>query len=185
MYLPGVQERKELMEGGRSRGGRKEGREEKEKCVASPIALKTMPAGVVLETPIYQHGNSAANLLPCVYTAGKWRTKLDQASRPLILSVPGGPITGLEVALTDLQSSRNNVLHHTEEISVDRLVVRRGQAFNITLYFKNRGFQPGIDSIIFVAETGEGLAHEMCVCVCVDTHAYMVYMCVFMWFVCV
>ncbi|KAL1785874.1 erythrocyte membrane band [Sigmodon hispidus] len=63
-------------------------------------------------------------------------------------------LAGLEVALTDLQSSRNNVRHRTEEISVDRLIVRRGQAFNITLYFKNRGFQPGMDSIIFVAETG-------------------------------
>uniref|UniRef100_G1SDI9 Protein-glutamine gamma-glutamyltransferase 5 n=1 Tax=Oryctolagus cuniculus TaxID=9986 RepID=G1SDI9_RABIT len=61
---------------------------------------------------------------------------------------------GLEVALTDLQSSRNNVRHHTEEIAVDRLLVRRGQAFLITLYFRNRGFQPGLDNIIFVAETG-------------------------------
>ncbi|KAM7327481.1 hypothetical protein ACRRTK_013848 [Alexandromys fortis] len=66
----------------------------------------------------------------------------------------GYPFTGLEVALTDLQSSRNNVRHRTEEISVDRLVVRRGQAFSITLYFKNRGFQPGMDSITFVTETG-------------------------------
>lgn len=80
------------------------------------------------------------------------------------LSVSGCPFTGLEVALTDLQSSRNNVRHHTEEISVDRLVVRRGQAFSITLYFKNRGFQPGMDSITFVTETGEELAHRICVC---------------------
>ncbi|XP_059115525.1 protein-glutamine gamma-glutamyltransferase 5 isoform X2 [Peromyscus eremicus] len=67
---------------------------------------------------------------------------------------------GLEVALTDLQSSRNNVRHHTEEISVDRLIVRRGQAFSITLYFKNRGFQPGMDSIIFVTETGDAVYLE-------------------------
>ncbi|XP_028622904.1 protein-glutamine gamma-glutamyltransferase 5 isoform X3 [Grammomys surdaster] len=67
---------------------------------------------------------------------------------------------GLEVALTDLQSSRNNVLHHTEEISVVRLVVRRGQAFCITLYFKNRGFQPGMDSIMFVAETADAVYLE-------------------------
>nr|XP_042131974.1 protein-glutamine gamma-glutamyltransferase 5 [Peromyscus maniculatus bairdii] len=66
----------------------------------------------------------------------------------------GCPIPGLEVAFTDLQSYRNNVRHRTEEISVDRLIVRRGQAFSITLYFKNRGFQPGMDSIIFVTETG-------------------------------
>lgn len=61
---------------------------------------------------------------------------------------------GLEVALTDLQSSWNNVRHHTEEISSNRLLVRRGQAFNITLYFRNRAFQPGLDNIIFVTETG-------------------------------
>ncbi|XP_060030475.1 protein-glutamine gamma-glutamyltransferase 5 [Erinaceus europaeus] len=61
---------------------------------------------------------------------------------------------GLEVAVTDLQSSRNNVQHHTEEISLERLLVRRGQAFSITLYFRNRSFQPGLDSIIFVVETG-------------------------------
>ncbi|XP_021011935.1 protein-glutamine gamma-glutamyltransferase 5 isoform X3 [Mus caroli] len=67
---------------------------------------------------------------------------------------------GLEVALTDLQSSQNNVQHHTEEISVDRLVVRRGQAFSITLYFKNRGFQPGMDSIMFVAETADAVYLE-------------------------
>ncbi|XP_041535131.1 protein-glutamine gamma-glutamyltransferase 5 isoform X2 [Microtus oregoni] len=67
---------------------------------------------------------------------------------------------GLEVALTDLQSSRNNVRHRTEEISVDRLVVRRGQAFSITLYFKNRGFQPGMDSITFVTETGDAVYLE-------------------------
>uniref|UniRef100_A0A4W2C8L7 protein-glutamine gamma-glutamyltransferase n=1 Tax=Bos indicus x Bos taurus TaxID=30522 RepID=A0A4W2C8L7_BOBOX len=63
-------------------------------------------------------------------------------------------VEGLEVALTDLQSSWNNVQHHTDEISSSRLLVRRGQAFNITLYFRNRAFQPGLDNIIFVTETG-------------------------------
>ncbi|XP_019500459.1 PREDICTED: protein-glutamine gamma-glutamyltransferase 5 [Hipposideros armiger] len=63
-------------------------------------------------------------------------------------------MAGLELSVTDFQSSWNNMWHHTEEISSDRLLVRRGQAFNITLYFKNRGFQPGLDNIIFVVETG-------------------------------
>lgn len=45
--------------------------------------------------------------------------------------------------------------HHTEEISFDHLIVRRGQAFNIILYFRNRGFEPDLDNIVFVAETGE------------------------------
>ncbi|XP_036124614.1 protein-glutamine gamma-glutamyltransferase 5 [Molossus molossus] len=61
---------------------------------------------------------------------------------------------GLELSVTDLQSSQNNVRHRTEEISSDLLIVRRGHPFNITLYFKNRGFQPGMDNIIFVVETG-------------------------------
>uniref|UniRef100_A0A8C0SVY2 protein-glutamine gamma-glutamyltransferase n=2 Tax=Canis lupus familiaris TaxID=9615 RepID=A0A8C0SVY2_CANLF len=64
---------------------------------------------------------------------------------------------GLEVALTDLQSAWNNVQHHTEEISSERLLVRRGQAFNITLYFRNRGFQPGLDNVIFMAETEDSV----------------------------
>ncbi|KAK2500014.1 hypothetical protein MC885_010344 [Smutsia gigantea] len=40
------------------------------------------------------------------------------------------------------------------EISADRLLVRRGQPFSITLYFRNRGFHPNWDNIIFVTETG-------------------------------
>uniref|UniRef100_A0A8C0RP17 protein-glutamine gamma-glutamyltransferase n=1 Tax=Canis lupus familiaris TaxID=9615 RepID=A0A8C0RP17_CANLF len=64
---------------------------------------------------------------------------------------------GLEVALTDLQSAWNNMQHHTEEISSERLLVRRGQAFNITLYFRNRGFQPGLDNVIFMAETEDSV----------------------------
>ncbi|KAM9093633.1 LOW QUALITY PROTEIN: protein-glutamine gamma-glutamyltransferase 5 [Megaptera novaeangliae] len=71
-----------------------------------------------------------------------------------LLSGPGCPVTGLEVALINLQSSWNNARHHTEEISSDHLLVCRGQAFNITLYFRNQAFQPGLDNIIFLAETG-------------------------------
>ncbi|ELK05493.1 Protein-glutamine gamma-glutamyltransferase 5, partial [Pteropus alecto] len=67
---------------------------------------------------------------------------------------PGCPILGLELSVIDFRSSWNNMRHHTEEISSDRLLVRRGQAFNITLYFSNRGFQLGLDNIIFVVETG-------------------------------
>ncbi|ELW48108.1 Protein-glutamine gamma-glutamyltransferase 5 [Tupaia chinensis] len=61
---------------------------------------------------------------------------------------------GLEVAVTDFRCYWNNVRHHTEEISIDRLLVRRGQDFNIILYFRNRGFQLGLDNIVFVVETG-------------------------------
>ena len=106
-----------------------------------------------------------------VRTTTKWWTRLDQTPHPCSLVCPRCPITGLEVALTDLQSSWNNVQHHTDEISSSRLLVRRGQAFNITLYFRNRAFQPGLDNIIFVTETGEDsswLAGVPRVCVCVS-----------------
>ncbi|XP_043836501.1 protein-glutamine gamma-glutamyltransferase 5 [Dromiciops gliroides] len=62
--------------------------------------------------------------------------------------------TALEVSVSDFQFYQNNVQHHTEEISVQRLLVRRGQAFCITLYFKNRGFLSNMDKIIFITETG-------------------------------
>ncbi|XP_036592587.1 protein-glutamine gamma-glutamyltransferase 5 [Trichosurus vulpecula] len=62
--------------------------------------------------------------------------------------------TGLEVSVSDFQCYQNNVQHHTEEMSFQRLIVRRGQAFSITLYFKNRGFQLDMDKIIFITETG-------------------------------
>ncbi|XP_027725824.1 protein-glutamine gamma-glutamyltransferase 5 isoform X2 [Vombatus ursinus] len=39
-------------------------------------------------------------------------------------------------------------------MSFQRLIVRRGQDFSITLYFKNRGFQLDMDKIIFITETG-------------------------------
>ncbi|XP_020864933.1 protein-glutamine gamma-glutamyltransferase 5 [Phascolarctos cinereus] len=62
--------------------------------------------------------------------------------------------TGLEVSVSDFQCYQNNMQHHTEEISFQRLIVRRGQAFSVTLYFKNRGFQSDMDKIIFITETG-------------------------------
>ncbi|XP_068961795.1 protein-glutamine gamma-glutamyltransferase 5 isoform X1 [Petaurus breviceps papuanus] len=61
---------------------------------------------------------------------------------------------GLEVSVSDFQFYQNNVQHHTDEISFQRLIVRRGQAFSITLYFKSRGFQSDMDKIIFITETG-------------------------------
>uniref|UniRef100_F6Z8F3 Protein-glutamine gamma-glutamyltransferase 5 n=1 Tax=Monodelphis domestica TaxID=13616 RepID=F6Z8F3_MONDO len=62
--------------------------------------------------------------------------------------------TGLEMIVSDFQCYQNNVQHHTEEISFQRLIVRRGQNFSIILYFKNRGFMLDMDKIIFITETG-------------------------------
>uniref|UniRef100_A0A5F8HBE0 protein-glutamine gamma-glutamyltransferase n=1 Tax=Monodelphis domestica TaxID=13616 RepID=A0A5F8HBE0_MONDO len=63
--------------------------------------------------------------------------------------------TGLEMIVSDFQCYQNNVQHHTEEISFQRLIVRRGQNFSIILYFKNRGFMLDMDKIIFITETAD------------------------------
>ncbi|XP_060030481.1 protein-glutamine gamma-glutamyltransferase Z [Erinaceus europaeus] len=59
----------------------------------------------------------------------------------------------LELRSVDLHTRRNNKEHHTQEMGLKRLIVRRGQAFAISLHL-SRPFRPGSDSITFVAETG-------------------------------
>ncbi|XP_006831948.1 PREDICTED: protein-glutamine gamma-glutamyltransferase Z [Chrysochloris asiatica] len=63
------------------------------------------------------------------------------------------PVAVLELTSADLQTPRNNKEHHTLEMGLKRLIVRRGQAFVIVLNF-NRSFRPQFDNISFVAETG-------------------------------
>uniref|UniRef100_G3TGM3 protein-glutamine gamma-glutamyltransferase n=1 Tax=Loxodonta africana TaxID=9785 RepID=G3TGM3_LOXAF len=63
------------------------------------------------------------------------------------------PVAALELSSADLQSPRNNKEHHTQEMGLKRLIVRRGQVFTIILNF-SRSFQPRTDSLTFVAETG-------------------------------
>lgn len=60
----------------------------------------------------------------------------------------------MQLESVDLQSSRNNREHHTQEMGVKRLTVRRGQLFYLRLSF-SRPFQSQSDHITFVAETGE------------------------------
>ncbi|XP_007933514.1 protein-glutamine gamma-glutamyltransferase Z [Orycteropus afer afer] len=62
-------------------------------------------------------------------------------------------VAALELRSIDLQSLKNNKEHHTQEMGLKRLIVRRGQAFTIVLSF-NRSFQPQTDNITFMAETG-------------------------------
>ncbi|XP_049754944.1 protein-glutamine gamma-glutamyltransferase Z [Elephas maximus indicus] len=62
-------------------------------------------------------------------------------------------VAALELSSADLQSPKNNKEHHTQEMGLKRLIVRRGQAFTIILNF-SRSFQPRTDSLTFVAETG-------------------------------
>uniref|UniRef100_A0A2K6JRN9 protein-glutamine gamma-glutamyltransferase n=1 Tax=Rhinopithecus bieti TaxID=61621 RepID=A0A2K6JRN9_RHIBE len=62
-------------------------------------------------------------------------------------------VATLQLESADLQSSRNNLEHHTQEMGVKRLTVRRGQLFYLRLSF-SRPFQSQSDHITFVAETG-------------------------------
>ncbi|XP_029470560.1 protein-glutamine gamma-glutamyltransferase 5-like isoform X1 [Rhinatrema bivittatum] len=61
---------------------------------------------------------------------------------------------GLEVAFSDLQCDKNNLKHHTADISTSRLILRRGEYFVIKIQLKPRGFQAKTDQITFTAETG-------------------------------
>ncbi|XP_053452017.1 protein-glutamine gamma-glutamyltransferase Z isoform X2 [Nycticebus coucang] len=61
-------------------------------------------------------------------------------------------VAALELRSVDLQSPRNNKEHHTKEMGLRRLILRRGQLFTIQLGF-NRPVQPQTDTITFVAET--------------------------------
>uniref|UniRef100_A0A7N8XGX2 Protein-glutamine gamma-glutamyltransferase 2 n=1 Tax=Mastacembelus armatus TaxID=205130 RepID=A0A7N8XGX2_9TELE len=48
----------------------------------------------------------------------------------------------------------NNTDHRTDLNDVDRLIVRRGQPFTISLYLRSGTYQPGVSSLNFIAETG-------------------------------
>ncbi|XP_077192304.1 protein-glutamine gamma-glutamyltransferase 5-like [Paroedura picta] len=61
---------------------------------------------------------------------------------------------GLQLASIDWQSPRNNQRHRTAGISTQRPIVRRGEAFDLRLHFRARGYQPGVDAIHLIAETG-------------------------------
>ncbi|XP_058521952.1 protein-glutamine gamma-glutamyltransferase Z [Ochotona princeps] len=62
-------------------------------------------------------------------------------------------MAALELTSVDLQNSQNNKEHHTQEMGLGRLIVRRGQLFHIRLGF-HRPFQPHSDHVTFVVETG-------------------------------
>uniref|UniRef100_A0A3P9QFK8 Protein-glutamine gamma-glutamyltransferase 2 n=1 Tax=Poecilia reticulata TaxID=8081 RepID=A0A3P9QFK8_POERE len=62
---------------------------------------------------------------------------------------------GLEVfRLVDLHSDTNNNEHHTSEISVTELIVRRGQAFKLTLKL-SQPFNLGFDQLIMTVVTDD------------------------------
>ncbi|XP_038595679.1 protein-glutamine gamma-glutamyltransferase 2-like [Micropterus salmoides] len=62
----------------------------------------------------------------------------------------------LVIERCDLDIKRNSRSHHTELCAQERLIVRRGQPFNIMLHLKSgsKEFKPGETSFTFIAETG-------------------------------
>ncbi|XP_051788523.1 protein-glutamine gamma-glutamyltransferase 2-like [Erpetoichthys calabaricus] len=60
----------------------------------------------------------------------------------------------LEISRCDLQCEVNNVNHHTDLNGTDRLIVRRGQAFTLTLHLQSGQFELGVSTFSLVVETG-------------------------------
>ncbi|XP_063152866.1 protein-glutamine gamma-glutamyltransferase 2 [Candoia aspera] len=60
----------------------------------------------------------------------------------------------LQLETWDLQCEQNNREHRTSEMGSQRLIVRRGQPFQITLHFSGRAYEEGVDKLTFTAETG-------------------------------
>lgn len=60
----------------------------------------------------------------------------------------------LDIERWNLEFEFNNADHRTDLNGVDRLIVRRGQPFTISLYLRSGNYQPGVSSLDCVAETG-------------------------------
>uniref|UniRef100_A0A8C4XAS5 Protein-glutamine gamma-glutamyltransferase 2 n=1 Tax=Erpetoichthys calabaricus TaxID=27687 RepID=A0A8C4XAS5_ERPCA len=58
------------------------------------------------------------------------------------------------ISRCDLQCEVNNVNHHTDLNGTDRLIVRRGQAFTLTLHLQSGQFELGVSTFSLVVETG-------------------------------
>lgn len=64
------------------------------------------------------------------------------------------PCAALDIDHCDLECQYNNVEHRTDLNGIERLIVRRGQAFSIKLYLRSGSYQPGVSALDCVAETG-------------------------------
>nr|AAA40420.1 transglutaminase [Mus musculus] len=60
----------------------------------------------------------------------------------------------------DLEIQANGRDHHTADLCQEKLLVRRGQRFRLTLYFEGRGYQASVDSLTFGAVTGPDPSEE-------------------------
>lgn len=65
--------------------------------------------------------------------------------------------TGLGIKSCDFQAASNNAEHHTHDISSQRLIVRRGQPFTISLHFQAPvlTFLRALKKVALIAQTGE------------------------------
>lgn len=63
----------------------------------------------------------------------------------------------LDIERWNLECLFNNTDHRTDLNGVDRLIVRRGQSFTISLYLRSGTYQPGLSSLDCVVETGATL----------------------------
>ncbi|XP_054641852.1 protein-glutamine gamma-glutamyltransferase 5 isoform X2 [Dunckerocampus dactyliophorus] len=59
----------------------------------------------------------------------------------------------------DVHSQSNNKEHRTSELSEEKLIVRRGQSFKVTLKV-TKPFNPGLHSLVLTAATGETQSSE-------------------------
>ncbi|KAJ3587142.1 hypothetical protein NHX12_013532 [Muraenolepis orangiensis] len=83
-------------------------------------------------------------------------------SRSASLRVDGSPALirrkpiGLEIERCDLEIKSNNRSHRTELNGQERLIVRRGQAFSVTLHLKpsSTAFNPKETDVTLIVETG-------------------------------
>ncbi|XP_040083544.1 protein 4.2 [Oryx dammah] len=64
---------------------------------------------------------------------------------------------GLGIKSCDFQAARNNAEHHTSDISSQRLIVRRGQPFTISLHFQApvHTFLRALKKVALIAQTGK------------------------------
>ncbi|XP_058860040.1 protein-glutamine gamma-glutamyltransferase 2-like [Acipenser ruthenus] len=94
--------------------------------------------------------NSTATTLSCkVQKQQPTVVQNKQLNHPRITTM-----AALDIERCELECEINNFGHRTYLNGRDRLIVRRGQPFTITLHLRSGQFQPGVTTFSFVAETG-------------------------------
>ncbi|XP_030634772.1 protein-glutamine gamma-glutamyltransferase 2-like [Chanos chanos] len=69
-------------------------------------------------------------------------------------------LNGLDISKVDLHYEENNKEHHTDEISLGRLIVRRGQSFKLTFHVGGP-LRPNDDFFELIVETGPDASESM------------------------